>query len=120
MGRPTARVLLRLDNGELLGEAHHFGKAGDTSVVRLTVEEAFAAGRLGEKDVERLRRFVNEAARLSANSNLFKEQNGAKLQNGKRVGSADHQVRSSEKVCEEGSGSTVDQVDEAPALTLGS
>lgn len=93
MGRPTARVLLRLDNGELLGEAHHFGKAGDNTVVRLSVDEALAAGRLGDKDVERLRRYVNEAARLNALNITYREQNGVNTQNGKRLGSVDPQVR---------------------------
>jgi hypothetical protein len=91
MGRPTSKVVLRLDNGELVGEAHRFGKSGN-DVVRLTVEEAAALGRVSEKDVDRLRGHVREAAALNGSAPRAVEENGYKTANGKRPGPPEYEV----------------------------
>lgn len=61
------RILLRLDNGSLLGAAARLGGADNSSgqpAVLLSALEAEKAGRLLPNDLDRLNRLLHQAERL--------------------------------------------------------
>jgi hypothetical protein len=83
----SSRILLRLDNGEVVGSAHLLGREGAGGVVRLGIEEVSAAGRLRDRDFGRLSGFLSSVRGADAPHALPSAYPGSGYLNGKRPAS---------------------------------